>query len=101
MEKLEEGLRSWRGLQPHKKDNNINQPDPPTTPYRSQGLNHQQKSTHGGTHGSNYTCSKGWPYQESMGEEALGPVKAQFPSVGEDQNNEGGVGGWVGEGAPS
>jgi hypothetical protein len=25
----------------------------------SQGLNHQAKSAHGGTHGSNYICSKG------------------------------------------
>ena len=30
-----------------------------------------------------------------MGEEALGPVKAGCPSVGECQDGEAGVGGWV------
>jgi hypothetical protein len=32
MEELGEGLRSWRGLQSHRKDNNINHPDPPELP---------------------------------------------------------------------
>jgi hypothetical protein len=41
----------------------------------SQGLNYQPKSTHGGTHGSSYICSRGWPYLASMGREALGPVE--------------------------
>jgi len=36
------------------------------TPQSSQGLNHQPKSTHGGTQGSISICSRGWPYQESM-----------------------------------
>jgi hypothetical protein len=31
------------------------------TRQRFQGLNHQPKSTHGGTHGSSYICSRGWP----------------------------------------
>jgi hypothetical protein len=31
-----------------------------------------------------------------MGGEALGPVKACFPSVGEGQGREDGVSGWVG-----
>jgi hypothetical protein len=31
------------------------------TPQNSQGLNHQPKSTHGGTHGSSHICSRGWP----------------------------------------
>jgi hypothetical protein len=48
----------------------------------SQGLNNQPKSTHGGTHGSNRICSRGWPCWASMGGEALGPVKATCPSVG-------------------
>ena len=47
----------------------------------SQGLNHQPKSTHGGTHGSSCICSKGWPCLASMGGEGLGPVKPQCPSV--------------------
>jgi hypothetical protein len=33
----------------------------------------------------------------SMGEEPLGPVKAQCPRVGECQSGEAGVDGWVGE----
>jgi hypothetical protein len=33
----------------------------------------------------------------SMGGEALGPVKAQCPSVGECQGSQMGVGGWVGK----
>jgi hypothetical protein len=36
-------------------------------PQTSQGLNHQPKSTHGGSHGSSYICSRGRPYLASMG----------------------------------
>jgi hypothetical protein len=38
-----------------------------------------------------------------MGEEALGSMKAQCPSVGKCENREVevGVGGWVGGGTPS
>jgi hypothetical protein len=61
----------------------------------SQGLNHQPKSTHGGTVGPSRICSRRWPCLASMGEEALGPVKAQCPSVGECEDGEAGVGGWV------
>jgi hypothetical protein len=53
----------------------------------SQGLNHQPKSTHGRTHGSSRICSTEWPCRTSMGEEALGPVKARC------QNREARVGG--------
>jgi hypothetical protein len=49
----------------------------------SEGLNHQPKNTHGGTDGSSCICSSRWPYQEYMGVEALGPVRAQCPSIGE------------------
>jgi hypothetical protein len=49
-----------------------NQNPPPS----SQGLNHQTKYTHGGTHSSSCKCSRGWPYLASMGGEALGPMKA-------------------------
>jgi hypothetical protein len=69
-----------------------------STNQSSQGLNHQSKSTHGGTHSSSHICSRGWPCQESMGREALGPVKAWCPTVGECQGREVGVGDW---GAPS
>jgi len=52
-------------------------------PQSSQGLSHQPKSTHGGTHGSSPICSRGWPCLASTGGEALGPVKVYFPSVGD------------------
>jgi hypothetical protein len=45
--------------------------------------NHQPKSTHGGTHGSSCICNRGWPSRSPMGGEALGPMKAGCPSVGE------------------
>ena len=45
------------------------------TPQRSQGLNHQQKITQGGTHDSTYIYRE-WPYLAIMGGEALGSVKA-------------------------
>jgi hypothetical protein len=70
------------------------------TPQSSQGLNHQPKSTHGVTHGSTHTCSRECPCRASMGGEALGPVKARCPSVGEYQGGEAGVSG-VGGVAPS
>jgi hypothetical protein len=66
-----------------------------------QGLNHQPKSTHGGTHGSSRICSRGWSCRASMGEEALGSVKALCPSVEECQDQKAGVGGWVGGVTPS
>jgi len=55
-------------------------------PQSSQGLNHQPKSTHGGTHCFSYICSRGCHCLASI--EALGPVKAQYPSVGECQGSE-------------
>jgi hypothetical protein len=58
----------------------------------SQGLSHQPKSTHGGTHGSSCRCSRGWPSRSSVGGEALGSVKVLCPSVGECQGQEAGVG---------
>jgi len=45
------------------------------TPQRSQGLKHQPKSTHRGTHGLSYICSRGLTYLKSMEEEALGSVE--------------------------
>ena len=61
-----------------------------STKLRSQGLNHQPESTHGSVHGSNQICSRGWPCQ------ALVPMKAWCPSVGEREGEEAGVVGWVG-----
>ena len=62
----------------------------------SQELNHQSKSTDGATEGSSYICSRQWPYQILMGREALVPLKAQCPSVGECQGKETAVFVWVG-----
>jgi hypothetical protein len=90
MEELGKGLKELKGLQPHRKNNNINQPDRPPK-ASSQGINHQPKSTHEGTHGSSHICSRGWPKCTSMGGEALGPVKAQCSSIRECQGSEVGV----------
>jgi hypothetical protein len=52
-------------------------------------LYHQSKKTHGGTCGSSYICSRGWPSRSSMGGKALGPVKALCPSIEcQDQERE-------------
>jgi hypothetical protein len=45
---------------------------------------------------SSCICSRGWLSQSSMGGEALGPVKALCPSIGECQDQEWE---WVGWGA--
>jgi len=63
--------------------------------------NHQPKSIHGVTHGSNLICSRGWPFGASMGGEALSPAKAVFSSLGECQDGEAGGTGWVDGRAPS
>jgi hypothetical protein len=52
------------------------------------------KNTPGGICGSIYICSREWPSQASMGGEALRPLKALCPSIGECQAQEWG---WVGE----
>jgi hypothetical protein len=74
-------------------------PPSPLHPPSSQGLKHQPKSAHGGTHGSSCICSRGCSYLASMGRGTLGPVKAQCPSVGEYQGSDVGVGGWSGWGS--
>jgi hypothetical protein len=63
------------------------------TPQSSQGLNHQPKSTHGGTHDSCHVCSRGGTSWSSMEGEDIGPVKARCLSVGECQGQEVGVSG--------
>jgi hypothetical protein len=62
-------------------------------PQSSQGLNHQLKSTHVGTHGSSCIYSRGWPSRSSMGGETLGPVKVLCPSIGECLGQEAEAGG--------
>jgi len=44
-------------------------------PLSSQELNHQSRSTHGGTQASSCLCCRGWFYLASVGEEVLGPVE--------------------------
>ena len=63
------------------------------TLQRSLGLNYQPKSTHGETHGSSCIGSRGCPGW-AMGGEALGPVKAGYPIIGEFEDREAGVGRW-------
>ena len=41
------------------------------TPQSSQELKLQPNKTHGGTHGSRCTCSRGWPYLASIGRETV------------------------------
>jgi hypothetical protein len=67
-------------------------------PQSSQGLNHQVKSTYGGTQGSSCICSRGWHCWTSVVGETLGPVKTWCPSIGECQDREAGVGGFVSRG---
>jgi hypothetical protein len=60
-----------------------NQDLPHPHPQAPRGLNHQLKSTHQGTRGSNRICSRGLPYLLSVGGETLGLAKDQCPSIGE------------------
>ena len=66
--------------------------EPTNNPQSSQGLNHQPKNIHGRTHGSSYTCSRGWPFQTSMRGGVMGHVKAWCPIVVECQDRKVGVG---------
>jgi len=84
-------------LQPHRKNNNINQPDIAKLP----GTKPPTNSTHGMTHGFCHVCGRGWPCHVSVERKTLGPVKTGCPSVGECQRGEVGRSGWVGGGAPS
>jgi hypothetical protein len=72
MEQLEKRLKELNGFATHRKNNNIEQPDP--SHHSSQVLNH-----HGRTHGFSRIYSREWPCWTSMGGEALGPGKAQCP----------------------
>lgn len=69
-------------------NNSVNQPDT----CSSQRLDHEPKSTHGGTHGSYCVCGSGWPCCISVGEAALGLVGVQGPNVGECQGRKEGMG---------
>ena len=77
MEELERGLKELMVFATHKKNNNINQADTPEL----QGLNHQPKTIHGGTHGSSLISSRGGPWWTSIRGDILSPGKAPYPSV--------------------
>ena len=77
-------------MQTHKKNNIINQPVSSELP----GTKPPNKSTDGETHSSSYICTRECLCQASKGKDALGPVKARCPSVGECQGREVRVGGW-------
>jgi hypothetical protein len=66
------------------------------TSQSSRGLDHQPKSTRGGTHGSSLICGRGWPCWTSVGGATLGPEGIRCSSVGECQGRKMGVGGWMG-----
>jgi len=67
-------------------------------PQSSQGLNHQLKNTHRGTHGSSCICSRGWHCLASKKGEALGPVNTtRCPSIGTRYDGGARVGMWIEE----
>jgi hypothetical protein len=94
MKKPEKYPGSWKRLKPHRRT-------PIWTKQYTQSsleLYHQSKKIHCGTCGSRYICSRGWTSRSSMGVEALGPVKALCPSIGECQDQEWEWVGWRGGG---
>jgi hypothetical protein len=54
--------KELKGFATHRKNNNINQPDPPELPRSKPPT----KSPHEGTHGSSRICSRGLPDLASM-----------------------------------
>jgi hypothetical protein len=76
VEELEQRLKELNSFATHRKNDNINQPDPLELPGT---IKHQPKNTHVGTHDSSHICSRGWPCRTSMGGETFGPVKAHVP----------------------
>ena len=84
MEELGEGLKELKGFEPHKKNNNINQPEPLELPGT-------KPPTKEGNHGSSSICSREWPYLALTGGEALDSVRAQCPRVWEGQGRVFGV----------
>jgi len=59
-----------KGVCKLRKNNNINQPEPPKLP----GLNHQPKSTQRIPMAPSWIYSRGMPYLTSLEGEPLGPV---------------------------
>jgi hypothetical protein len=80
MVELGKDWRSWRGLQPNRKNNNINQPD--TTPPRPQLPGTKAPTKEDPWLQLQSSSSRGLLYLASMGREALGPVKPWCLNVG-------------------
>jgi hypothetical protein len=57
MEEIEKGLKKLKGISTHRKNSNINQPDPP--PYPELPGTKPPKSTQERSHGSINICSRG------------------------------------------
>ena len=89
MENLEKGLKELRGFSVPWGGGSINVNC--SDSWHSRELDHQPKSTHGGTHGSSCRCGRGWPFWISAGGEALGPGQVPCPSVGEGQGGNSSV----------
>ena len=89
LEELEKGLKQLRGCAAPCVEQ---QCQPARSPCSTQGLDHQPKSTHGGTHDSSHLCGRRWPCWTSVGS-----VGVHCPSVGECHGEKAGVVVWVGE----
>jgi hypothetical protein len=95
MEELDKGPKELKGFAVPREEQ---QYEPTSNFQSSQGLNHQPKSSHGGTHGSRHICSRGCSLVGHQREERVGPVKVLCPSVGESQDREVGGGGLISRG---
>jgi hypothetical protein len=84
MEELEKGLEELKGFTTNPIGRTTLSTNQNLPTLRAPGTKSPTKEyTRGGTHGSSCICSRGWPCLASMGGEALGPVNAQCPSVGD------------------
>jgi hypothetical protein len=92
MEELEKGLKELKGFAAPWEEQ---QYEPNSTPQSSQGLNHQLKSTRGGTQVSSCTYSREWPWGTSMRGEAYGLVKKVLTPKCKGITGQGSRNGWV------
>jgi hypothetical protein len=72
MKELEKGLKELKGFVTHRRDNNINQSEPPELP----GTKPPTKKYIWRDPWLHCIRSRGWPCQTSMGGEAFGSGKA-------------------------
>jgi hypothetical protein len=67
MEELEKGLKELRGIA------TVSTGQTAPLPQSSRELDHQPKSTDGGSHVSSHICGRGWSCWMSLGGATLGP----------------------------